>query len=73
MGQVETKTGVSWLFGLVGTEAIAPECQHGLAYSETWQPWWSGLVQGLTLYLVSPWKAEWACAPAPTATASASR
>jgi len=56
------KTGVTFLFGLVGTEAVAAECRDGVAYTETWQPWWSVIVTGLTFYLITPWKGEWACA-----------
>lgn len=56
------QTGVTFVYGLVGTTAVAPECSTGLAYAETWQPWWAFFVTGLTLGLVTPWRAEWACA-----------
>lgn len=65
-GPPTRETGVTLVHGLVGTSATAPECRNGLAYVETWTPWWAGFVQWLTFGIVSPLKAEWACAGAET-------
>jgi len=70
-GQQESRLGVTFVGGLIGTEA-EPNCPQGIAYTETHAPWWGMLVGSLTLGLIIPWRAEWACvagtmAPPPAA------
>lgn len=65
-GQTESRLGVTLVGGLIGTEA-SPNCPNGLAYSETHAPWWGFLVASLTIGIVVPWRAEWACAAGPVA------
>lgn len=61
-GILSSRTGATFVFGLIGTDAVASECQHGLAFVETSEPWWGFVVTGITFGLITPWHAEWACA-----------
>lgn len=64
-GVKHSDTGASLFWGLTNTSAQALECPGGMAYAETYQPWWGVLfVQPLTIGIVTPIKKVWICAEA---------
>ena len=58
---INSRTGATFVFGLIGTEATAIDCKAGLAFVETSEPWWGFIATGITFGLITPWHAEWAC------------
>ena len=61
-GVKHADTGVSLFWGITNTSAEAIECPAGMAYTETFQPWWGVMfVQPLTLGIVTPIKKVWIC------------
>ena len=61
-GVLRAQRGPTFLWGLVGQEKQAPQCESGVARTESKMPWWGGLVGALTVGLVVPWKVEYECA-----------
>lgn len=56
-------TGVSLFWGASNSTTLAIECPHGLAYAETYHPWWGNfIVAPLTLGIVVPIRKVWVCA-----------
>lgn len=62
-GVKHADTGASLFWGLTNTSSEALECPGGMAYAETYQPWWGVLfVTPLTVGIVTPIKKVWICA-----------
>ncbi len=61
-GVQRMQKGPVFAWGLVGQEKLAEECPNGVARSESYMPWWGGLVMGLTIGIVTPWRVEYVCA-----------
>jgi len=71
-GVVREQRGPVLAWGLKGQEKLTPECPNGVARSESYMPWWGGLVSLLSLGIAVPWRVEYMCAdtgaaPAPIA------
>ncbi len=61
-GIEERQRGPVFLWGLVGQEKLAAQCDTGLARAESYMPWWGGIVGTLTLGTIIPWRVEYECA-----------
>jgi hypothetical protein len=57
----QTQLGVTFLWGLVGTDVFTSQCPTGLSYVRTYQPWWGFVVTAVTIGIVTPWQGEWSC------------
>lgn len=68
-GVLRQQRGPTYLWGLVGQEKLAAQCDSGLARSETYMPWWGGIVGVISLGTILPWRVEYECTTAypPTA------
>ncbi len=61
-GVARMQRGPVFAWGLAGQDKLAPECPNGVAHSESYMPWWGGLVGLLTIGIVAPWRVEYVCA-----------
>lgn len=61
-GVKHSDTGASLFWGLTNSSSAAVECPAGMAYTETYFPWWGQMfIQPLTLGIVTPIKKVWIC------------
>lgn len=60
-GVVRRQRGPTFLWGLVGQQKNATHCNAGVAQSESYMPWWGGIVGVLTVGLVVPWRVDYEC------------
>jgi hypothetical protein len=65
MGERDGRTGASLFWGITSTTGDADECHHGFSWVESYHPWWSPIVTGLTIGIVTPLRMQWQCAAAP--------
>ena len=62
-GEKYSDLGASFLWGATNTTTDAIECPHGLAYVESYHPWWGVFLVGpLTLGIVTPIRKVYRCA-----------
>ncbi len=60
-GVLRQQRGPTFLWGLVGQDKLAGQCDAGLARSESYMPWWGGIVGTLTVGLIVPWRVDYEC------------
>jgi len=72
IGTRHEDTGFSLFWGITRTDHGAVECVAGLQEVTTYWPWYSYLLQAVTLGIVSPIKREYTCLPVPAQQAPAS-
>lgn len=61
-GVLRMQRGPVFAWGLAGRVREAPECPAGVASTRSYMPWWGGLVTGITVGIVAPWRVEYVCA-----------
>ncbi len=61
-GTKHSDTGFSFFWGITKTTHGAVECPYGLQEVTHYWPWYSYILQGITLGIVSPIKREYVCA-----------
>lgn len=66
-GIIRRGRGAALFWGLKGVRRDAHECRDGIAYSRTYQPWWSVIVATLTFGVVTPWRSQYECVNDPFA------
>lgn len=62
----EEELGFSLFWGLTQSDTTAPECQFGMAETESWLPWYWGFLYTITIGIVTPVKKKYTCAMGPT-------
>ncbi|MEW6435175.1 MAG: hypothetical protein AB1730_27050 [Myxococcota bacterium] len=62
----QEELGFSLFWGLTQSDTVAPECQFGMAETESWLPWYASLLYTITLGIVTPVKKKYTCAMGPT-------
>lgn len=69
-GKTYSSAGASLFWGITTPTHGATQCQYGLKEVEMWRPWYSYLVAGITLGIVTPITSSWECMGPPAAPAA---